>query len=95
MELVIDGIIIEDTEILSKVDELLLKDKALKDIVSKTSHIAYTYDKAYDLALAYEDLESLLLEKLGIEKDFLELVKFFEEMSEAIVREQRINEILE
>lgn len=69
MELVIDGIIIEDAEILSKVDELLQKDKAFYD------NDVDTYDKAYDLALAYEDLESLLLEKLGIEKDFIELVK--------------------
>ena len=72
MELVIDGIIIEDAEILSKVDELLLKDKALKDST------ILDYDKAYDLALAYEELESLLLEKMGIEKDFLELVKIIE-----------------
>ena len=71
MELVIDGIIIEDAEILLKVDELLLKDKAFYD----NEEIVDTYDKAYDLALAYEDLESLLLEKLGIEKDFIELVK--------------------
>ena len=71
MELVIDGIIIEDVEILSKVDELLLKDKAFYD----NEEIVDTYDKAYDLALAYEDLESLLLEKMGIEKDFIELVK--------------------
>lgn len=71
MELVIDGIIIEDAEILSKVEELLQKDKAFYD----NEEIVDTYDKAYDLALAYEDLESLLLEKLGIEKDFIELVK--------------------
>ena len=71
MELVIDGIIIEDAEILSKVEELLQKDKAFYDNEENVD----TYDKAYDLALAYEDLESLLLEKLGIEKDFIELVK--------------------
>ena len=71
MELVIDGIIIEDVEILSKVEELLQKDKVFYD----NEEIVDTYDKAYDLALVYEDLESLLLEKLGIEKDFIELVK--------------------
>lgn len=79
MKLVIDDIIIEDVEILSKVDELLLKDKALEDIVATTSLKTYTFDKAYDLALVYEELESLLLEKLGIEKDFLELKKIIEE----------------